>query len=53
VRYLTRGEQDLLTAKQADVGRREATRAALIPIKKTTAWWELPHDERRRHLRRW
>jgi hypothetical protein len=25
----------------------EATRAALIPIRKSEAWWTLPHDERR------
>jgi chlorite dismutase len=27
--------------------RREATRAALIPIKKSAAWWALPQDDRR------
>ncbi len=48
VRYITSAEQDLLAAKQADLGRPKATRAALIPIKKNTAWWELPQDERRR-----
>lgn len=48
VRYITRAEQDLLVAKQADLGRPEATRAALIPIKKNVAWWALPQDERRR-----
>jgi hypothetical protein len=48
VRYITRAEQDLLAAKQADIGRPEATRAALIPIKKNAAGWELPQDERRR-----
>ena len=29
------------------MGRLEATRAALIPIKKSPAWWELAQDERR------
>lgn len=48
VRYTTRAEQDLLLAKQADLGRSEATRAALIPIKKNAAWWDIPQDERRR-----
>lgn len=48
VRYITRAEQDLLVAKQTDLGRPEATRAALIPIKKNAAWWALPQDERRR-----
>lgn len=48
VRYSTRAEHDLLVATQADLGRPEATRAALIPIKKNAAWWALPQDERRR-----
>jgi len=48
VRYITRAEQDLLAVKQADLGRPEATLAALIPIKKKVAWWDLPQDERRR-----
>ena len=30
------------------MGRPEATRAALIPIRKSAAWWDLPQDERRR-----
>ncbi len=47
VRYITRAEKDLLVAKQADLGRPEATRAALIPIRKNAAWWDLPQDERR------
>lgn len=47
-RYATRSEKDLLTVKQAPLGRREATRAALIPIRKSAAWWDLPQDERRR-----
>jgi hypothetical protein len=29
------------------LGRPEATRAALIPIRKSEAWWALPQDERR------
>ncbi|MCI0695219.1 chlorite dismutase family protein [candidate division KSB1 bacterium] len=48
VRYITRAEQDFLVAKQADLGRPQATRAALIPIKKNATWWDLPQDERRR-----
>ena len=48
VRYITRAEKNLLVAKQAELGRPEATRAALIPIKKSAAWWDLPQDERRR-----
>jgi chlorite dismutase len=33
---------------QAGLGRPEATRAALIPIKKSQAWWDLTQEERRR-----
>ena len=32
---------------QAELGRPEATCAALIPIKKSAAWWELTQEERR------
>jgi hypothetical protein len=48
VRYVTRPERGLLLARQVDPGRAEAIRAALIPIKKTAAWWDLPQDERRK-----
>lgn len=34
-------------AKQAGLGREEATCAALIPIRKSAAWWALAQDERR------
>ena len=47
-RYLTRQEHDELVARQQPLGRAESTRAALIPIKKSVAWWELAQDERRR-----
>jgi hypothetical protein len=33
--------------KQDPLGRAASTRAALIPITKSDAWWELPQDERR------
>ena len=46
-RYVTRSEKDQLVAKQPPLGRPEATRAALIPIRKTAAWWALTQDERR------
>src|SRR5262244_1019933 len=46
-RYTERREGDLLVARQQGLGRPEATRAALIPIKKTEAWWALAQDERR------
>ncbi len=47
-RYTTRAEKEVLTAKQANLGRATATRAALIPIRKNAAWWDLTQDERRR-----
>jgi hypothetical protein len=47
-RYVTRGEKDALGARQPGLGRSEATCAALIPIRKSAAWWALPQDERRR-----
>jgi chlorite dismutase len=49
-RYITRAEEDTLAAKQADLGRPEATRAALIPIRKSAEWWALQQDERRQIL---
>lgn len=47
-RYTTRAETDALVARQEGLGRPAATRAALIPIRKTEAWWALAQDERRR-----
>lgn len=47
-RYITRRERDELLARQEPLGRPTSTRAALIPIKKSEAWWELAQDERRR-----
>jgi hypothetical protein len=49
-RYVTRSEHDQLAARQEPLGRPGSTRAALIPIKKCEAWWELAQDERRRIL---
>jgi hypothetical protein len=46
-RYVERREKTLLDAASPALGRAEATRAALIPIKKSAAWWALPQDERR------
>ena len=46
-RYVTRPEREALKAVQAGLGRPEATCAALIPIRKSAAWWELEQDERR------
>lgn len=47
-RYVTRLEKDQLLAKQAGLGRPEATCAALIPIRKNAKWWSMTQDERRR-----
>jgi chlorite dismutase len=46
-RYTNRYEVDDLVGKQAALSRPTATRAALIPIRKTAAWWDLAQDERR------
>jgi chlorite dismutase len=47
IRYAERHEVAELRQKQAGTGRPEATHAALIPIRKSGAWWELAQDERR------
>ncbi len=46
-RYVTRAEHDALAERQQPLGRPEATRAALIPVRKTDRWWDLSQDERR------
>lgn len=46
-RYVTRAEHEALAAVQEEPGRPTSTRAALIPIRKSDAWWALPQDERR------
>ena len=57
-RYTNREEVNRLSARQESLGRSHAVRAALIPIKKSEAWWALAQDERRavfelqsRHIR--
>jgi chlorite dismutase len=47
-RYAEKKEQEQLKAIQAALGRPEATCAALIPIRKTEAWWMMAQDERRK-----
>ena len=47
-RYVVRNEKEQLVAKQPGLGRPEAVYAALIPIRKSAAWWGLPQDERRK-----
>jgi chlorite dismutase len=46
-RYATQAEQASLAAVQVPPGRAEATCAALIPIKKHAAWWDLTQEARR------
>ena len=46
-RYAERRERTALDAVSAPLGRTEATCAALIPIRKSAAWWALAQDERR------
>ena len=48
LRYTERPEKQQLVAVQAGLGRVEATSAALIPIRKSAAWWELTQEERRK-----
>jgi chlorite dismutase len=47
LRYTERAEKEQLAAVQAGLDRPEATYAALIPIRKSEAWWELTQEERR------
>jgi chlorite dismutase len=47
VRYVEAAEKGRLAAVTPALGRAEATCAALIPIRKSDAWWELAQDERR------
>ncbi len=46
-RYVTRPEKERLLGTQEGLGRPQATCAALIPVRKTAAWWALTQDERR------
>ena len=46
-RYTNRIELDGLAARQQGLQRPQATKAALIPIRKSEAWWALAQDERR------
>lgn len=47
LRYATRRELTDLRQRQEGLGRPAARQAALIPIKKSAAWWGLAQDERR------
>lgn len=46
-RYTTRSEKQELQSKQAPLDRAEADCGVLIPIRKTSTWWDLTQDERR------
>lgn len=46
-RYVVHEEKVALVNRQEGLGRAASTHAALIPIRKNTAWWALPQDERR------
>lgn len=47
-RYTTRRELDALGAVQPDLGRKEASLAAMIALRKDDVWWSLAADERRK-----
>ena len=47
-RYVTHVERDGLVSREEPLDRAGSTRAALIPIRKSEAWWDLAQDERRR-----
>lgn len=47
-RYLTAVEAAALREVESPLGRPEATAAALIPIRKSPAWWAMSQDQRRR-----
>jgi len=45
-RYVDRNERTQIVDKQLELGRSDATCAALISIRKNDAWWALTQDER-------
>lgn len=47
LRYANRAELTALRQVQEPLGRATARCAAMIPIKKTSAWWDMAQDERR------
>ena len=47
MRYTHKNEASALVAVQEGLGRAGATCAALIPIRKSEAWWSLAQDDRR------
>jgi chlorite dismutase len=49
-RYVERVEREALVSRQVGLGQAGHTCAALIPIRKSAAWWGLTQDERRHVL---
>jgi chlorite dismutase len=47
LRYTAEAERATLAGVQAGLGRPAARHAALIPIRKSAAWWDLAQDARR------
>ncbi|GEP12625.1 chlorite dismutase family protein [Methylobacterium gnaphalii] len=47
LRYTTNRDRQTLSGRQPGLGRTEAVFAAIIPIRKSAAWWDLAQDERR------
>jgi hypothetical protein len=47
IRYVEAPEQKDLASRQESLGRPAATWAALIPIQKSAAWWDLTQERRR------
>jgi chlorite dismutase len=48
LRYTKRDEKQELNEKSRTLGNPEFNHAAMIPIKKSEAWWQLAQDERRK-----
>ena len=46
-RYVKKEEQEILNKKSPPLDRPESNCAALIPIKKSSTWWDLSQEERR------
>lgn len=52
LRYITAADRAALNAISPPLGRTTSTNAALIPIRKSAAWWALAQDERQAILQR-
>ncbi len=50
LRYTAEAERTTLAGVQQGLGRPAAARGALIPIRKSEAWWDMAQDARRRVL---